>query len=403
MVMFTGYSYPVESIEPSGLIGTSSGKLSVTRQFKLSCKYAESFALRMMGKWRGNGDDEIYDVPEMPAPYPAGQQSLIREFGYFNLLASDFSIRPTDATCFNNASMEGGTFSPRNITDPADLIQMEKYWLEAVSEAAEPANDGSAGDCGCMCIVTIIYTESPCDCWHDIWNDFEGLFLNILANTCVSTERNPSYEMYTLPNRTLYWAELVGDRPDGMSDEDWDALKVDKQLKGDSYAYQIIPKADITVSWHFVPVKYLCFIETHLTEYRGQVNKYAWGSVLNCNLSLDGTEADPDGSSSGSGDVCLYEPETLLFVDYAEDRSRRTTGFIGMDTTTLKLTFKQKRIIRPEQENSVVGWNHLFTDRNRQDQEFSPWQRVGIDVGGGSFADLFPMKDFIDILNPTLP
>jgi hypothetical protein len=211
--------------------------------------------------------------------------------------------------------------------------------------------------------------------------------------------------MLTLPNGNLIWKDL----PSSTEDE-----QIARQLKSDSYAYKIIPKADIIVSWHNVPVRNICAIENHLRNFRGTVNDLAWGDVLQC----DAAPVAPTACGCGQ-----YEPETIMFIDYQEDRSRRTDAFGGnflnsgdpannMNTTTLKLIFKQKRIEIPNSEtysdsngcpddnDEAYGWNHLFFDRNTEDDSPGEWMRVAVD--NATEDPLFPLKSFSDIFYPVL-
>ena len=85
----------------------------------------------------------------------------------------------------------------------------------------------------------------------------------------------------------------------------------------------------------------------------------------------------------------------------------------NMNTTTLKLVFKQKRIERPtptasysdtnpcpDDDDEAYGWNHLFFDRNTEDDSPGEWMRVAVD---NAMEDpLFPLKNFVDIFYPVL-
>lgn len=212
--------------------------------------------------------------------------------------------------------------------------------------------------------------------------------------------------MLTLPNGNLVWRDLPS-----VTDDEQRA----RQLKSDSYAYKIIPKADIIVSWHNVPVRNICAIENHLRNFRGTVNDQSWGDVLQCDA------APEDSAACGCGQ---YEPETIMFIDYQEDRSKRTDAFGGnflvandtannMNTTTLKLIFKQKRIERPtptasysdtdpcpDNDDEAYGWNHLFFDRNTEDDSPGEWMRVAVD--NATEDPLFLLKNFVDIFYPVL-
>jgi hypothetical protein len=386
MGMYDGYDYKVEAILGSGKVSSPSGKLQGVRMFKVPSKYANEFALRMMGKFRGEGA-ENYDYPMMPIHWPLHAVGDPDDRSYFDMVAVGFDITPLDESCFNLINVDTGNHL--DLQYPQSAYYLERYWnAELADSASEGDVDGQSNySCQCFSKVTINYEESPCDCWRNATDTFSNdlFWEELLENTCVSVEKNAAYELYTLPNRNLVWKDL----PAGP----------DRLLKGDSYAYKIIPKADITVLWHFVPVSALCTIESHLAEYRGYVNEEEWGGVLTCQFGLD--------SDSGDTGNCMYEPETLLFVDYDEDRSKRTQGYIGMNTTTLKLHFKQKRVIVTPAADplpaEVVGWNHLFCDRGKGDSTFSEWQRVVVEIGGGNQSDLFPIRPFANLLKPTLP
>jgi hypothetical protein len=311
-----------------------------------------------------------------------------------NLVATGFSIEPLSAACFGN-----NLSTPRApVGDPADINTMALYFDEG---------EGADNSC-CECVVTLTYEENPCDCCgYDNTNGASPTYREwvvneyILPGTCISTERNPSYEMFTLPNGGLSWENL----PAGSAE---------RQLKPDSYAYKIIPKADIIVHWHNVPVRNLCAIENHLRGFRGSVNDQAWGDVLQC------VAAPEDSAACGCGQ---YEPETIMFIDYQEDRSKRTDAFGGnflnagsptnnMNTTTLKLIFKQKRIERPsptasysdtnpcpDNDDEAYGWNHLFLDREGPVDGTGDWMRVVVEATG---EPLFELKNFVDIFYPVL-
>jgi hypothetical protein len=169
----------------------------------------------------------------------------------------------------------------------------------------------------------------------------------------------------------------------------------------------VIPKADIIVHWHNVPINRLCQVETHLMQFRGCVNADTFGEVFTCDY------IDPDSGPEGVG-CSEYESETLLFVDWQEDRSKRTDAFGGMrigdqydnrNTTTLKLFFKQKRVVEPANESNsrsdddverIYGWNHLFLDRETGDDV---WVRVLVESTG---LPLFPLTAFAFIMYPPL-
>jgi hypothetical protein len=83
-----------------------------------------------------------------------------------------------------------------------------------------------------------------------------------------------------------------------------------------------------------------------------------------------------------------------------------------MNTTTLKLIFKQKRIERPsptasysdtnpcpDNDDEAYGWNHLFLDREGPVDGTGDWMRVVVEATG---EPLFELKNFVDIFYPVL-
>jgi hypothetical protein len=401
MSMYNDYDFPVEEILPSVLPSYSSGRVTASRTFSIPCIHAEEFCLRMIGKFYditlGGGSGPF--TPQIPAPYPFNSGGDTG-YGQINIIATSFSIEALSECCFDNTYvLEDETTTASLITDPTSILQQAHFFAILLGEGA--TNDR------CLCKVTINYSENPCDCLA--FNNSDQLWeVNeyVLPGTCLSVERNPAYEMLTLPNGNLIWKDL----PSSTEDE-----QIARQLKSDSYAYKIIPKADIIVHWHNVPVRNMCAIENHLREFRGTVNSQPWGDVLQC-------DAEPEDSAAcGCGQ---YEPETIMFIDYQEDRSQRTDAFGGfsssgdfsaknMNTTTLKLIFKQKRIERPtptasysdtnpcpDNDDEAYGWNHLFFDRNTEDDSPGEWMRVAVD--NATEDPLFPLKNFVDIFYPVL-
>lgn len=372
MTIYNDYYYEVKAIHPSGLVSFESGKAKSTRRFKVPCEYSEDFALRQIGKLYIPGD-----TASLPAPFPFSGSN--KPYGQMHLVASSFNIEPLCVGCFNVRYETEDSDTPP-IEDPVSQYQMERYWHRYP--------DG-LDDSECSCIVTIGYEENPCDCasWDEEAEEWV-VAAGILPNTCISSERNPSYELFTLPNAPLVWSDL----PPGEN----------RRLKSDSYAYKVIPKADIIVSWHNVPVNKLGQIETHLREFRGKVNEHDFGEDLFCDYV----------SSSESPGVIPYEPETIMFIDFQEDRSKRTDAFGGMrvgfsqadntNTTTLKLNFKQKRITQVSGSGSgsseeIVGWNYLFRDTDSGTS--GVWARVQVEA---TSEDLFELKDFTTILYPPV-
>ena len=396
MSMYNDYEFDVIAIDPSGFLNYQSGKASSSLKFKMSCEHAEEFALRQMGKfWTAAAPS-----PVLPVPFPFDEiTDQPRGYGRMNLVATGFSIEPLSAACFGNNLADRAA----SVGDPADINTMALYFDEG---------EGADNSC-CECIVTLTYEENPCDCCgYDNTNNASPTYRqwvahdDILPGTCVSVERNPAYEMVTLPSANLVWKDL----PSSTVDE-----QASRQLRSDSYAYRIIPKADIIASWHNVPVRNLCAIENHLKRFRGSVNDLAWGDVLQC----DAAPVAPTACGCGQ-----YEPETIMFIDFQEDRSKRTDSFGGnflvagdttnnMNTTTLKLIFKQKRVEKPtptasysdsddcpDDNDEAYGWNHLMFDRDSDDTFGAEWMRVSVD--NEEESPLFPLKSFSDIFYPVL-
>ena len=391
--MYNDYNFKVEGVHPSGIPNYQSGHATATRKFKVEARKAEEFAIRQLGKFY----TATSRYPVLPAPFPFDDSlGLSLRRGRLNLVATGFTIEPLSTCCFNNNGD-----SETGIEKTTDIDQMEVYFDTSEGPPAEedPANP-ELDNTQCIATVTIFYEENICDCaiFNNTTEEWE-VNDDLLPGTCLSVERNPSYEMYTLPNGNLVWEDL----PTGT-----DAENAARRLKAETYAFKIIPKSDIIVWWHNVPVSRLCTIETHLAKFRGCVNDLAWGSVLQCDRL-------PDEGSVSCG-CHEYEPETILFIDWQEDRSKRTDAFGGMsdspeynmNTTTLKLMFKQKRIEKdttasysdsdecPDENDIVYGWNHLFLDRETGLDE---WMRVVVETTG---QPIFPLKSFTNIMYPDL-
>jgi hypothetical protein len=409
MSIYNDYEFDVLEVHPSGLLSYQSGKATTSRKFKMSCEYAEEFVLRQLGKFWSAATPYTtppfagYPSPVLPVPFPFdSSEGQIKRHGRMNLVAAAFSIEPLSAACFGNNLIE----DEYNVTNPAKLSQMAMYFDPTPDPVEFPDAEPVDNSC-CECAVTITYEENPCDCCGYNTTDHEWVVDQyILPGTCLSVERNPAYEMVTLPSANLVWRDMPSSTPDEQ---------VRRQLRSDSYAYRIIPKADIIVSWHNVPVRNICAIENHLRNFRGSVNDQAWGDVLSCDA------APTDSVACGCGQ---YEPETILFVDFQEDRSKRTDAFGGnylistdtannMNTTTLKLIFKQKRVERPtptasysdsddcpDDNDEAYGWNHLMFDRDSDDTFGAEWMRVAVD--NATEDPLFPIKNFVDIFYPVL-
>lgn len=398
MSMYDEYTFEVKEILPSILPSFQSGKVTATRTFSVPCENAEEFCLRMIGKYYDLEADTF--MPQIPAPYPFSSSGNGGTFGLgqINLIATAFTIEGLCPPCFTNDYLvEGDEETVHNlITDPTSLAQQGKFWKPDFQ--LEPTEDNSQ----CQCKVTISYSENPCDCvaFDNASNSWQAHEF-ILPGTCVSVERNPAYEMFTLPNGGLAWEGL----PAGSAE---------RQLKADTYAYKVIPKADIIVHWHNVPVRHLCAIENHLRQFRGSVNSVPFGDAFSCDAAAENPAA------CGCGQ---YEPETIMFIDFQEDRSQRTDAFGGfsssssfsaknMNTTTLKLIFKQKRIEKlssasgsysdsddcPDNNDEAYGWNHLFLDREGE-ADAGEWMRVIVEATG---EPLFPLKSFNTIFYPLL-
>lgn len=382
--MTAGYLFDVVAEHPdgasSGVPSYTGGQATAVRSFLVSCDNAQEFALRQIGKFYREG---VYTVPQLPAEFPRTNMHAPNSFPWlseqqFYLVASSFEIRPASGCCFNNefsASRVDPKLKPVCITDPENIEQMERYYgIVLVNGSLERADNNE-----CKCIVRINYTERPWDCDHES-------VTQLLPNTAIAVERNSAYEMYTLPNRNLYWDDINR-----------------QQLKGDTYAYIVVPRADVLVYWYNVPVKYLCAIEAHLANYRGTVNKSKFNLLANCVCA----SAEGDCGASGTGDdLCGYEEETMLFVDFSERREDRTRAFGVMNTTTLVLEFKHKRVpIDVDDETgkvlSVGGHNHLWSDKEVHSTNLGCWTRVDQKFGN-SYKPLFPPQNWDKIMDPDV-
>jgi hypothetical protein len=377
MSMVNGYSYKVQAVAPSNRLQYAGSGVATERNFIVACAYAQDFALRMLGKLYVPG---LYETPVLPAKYPMGSvfDNPAVYTSRVKMRAATFNIEPFNECCFTGVyelEREDDTVISKDITDPEFLLELERNFPIELQEGGS-GNYLVGGTCACLCKVTIGYVEQPWDCaYPDV---------DVLANTALSIERSAGYEMFTLPNRNLRWADIVAD------DE------VDAQLKGDTYASIIVPKSDITVTWHNVPVKRLCEIEAHLTKFRGCVNKCDFTLLSQC--LCDATDTESESCDSTVVEACQFEAETVLFIDWSEDKQARTRGFYKMDTTNLTLHFKQKRA--PFAANGVAGWNHLYLDRSGSGAlAAEPWQRVVVERGDNSDEPLFKMKNFDNIFN----
>lgn len=360
VTMYNDYSSSavrLKAAHPSGLVTVSNGKPQATRKFILKCKYANEIGLRMIGKYF---DEEVsaHQVPWLPASFP-------QEIGglgglHYQMYVTGYTITPFDEACFTGRyNNEGSDTAIYIITDPEEPNQMERYFpIDGVDTPTVEEPDlepDLTGTCDCNCILTVQYGELPFDF---TWECSE----NLMQHTAITVEKNSGYEMFTLPRRNLRWDGIAG---------------VDGQLKSESNATVIIPKSDIVVTWHNIPTFMLATIENILAGYRGRVNSLAFN--FGCT-----TENPRSG----------YAPETLLFIDWDEDRSRRTFSFPGMDTTSLKLMFKEKSVIDGA---STYGWNHFLRDRGDSTTP-AVWHRVKIDSTGVDPVDLYPTTDFTNIM-----
>lgn len=390
--------FPIKAIHPSGIVQYQSGQATSTRSFSVRCHQAQELGLRALGKFYKLGE---FETPNLPAEFPT---ELTDRIGYvpqqMQLVASGFEIAPLSACCFNNYKVDEVddqlVLKDQCIESLTSNATLERYYIREVDpDEGESGIDNSKE---CMCQINISYTERPWDCTYLDLEDTdppegEPGFL-ILEHTAIATERSSGYEMYTMPNRNLVWAD-VADGPD-------------KMLKGDTYATFMVPTADITVTWFNVPVKHLCAIETHLAKFRGTVNKDPFDLLTKCICADPYSCEEGTGSSTPPAGVasedCSYEPETVMFMDWQEERSQRTRAFAPMDTTTLTLRFKQKRIAVDTNEDGEVdlicGWNHLLCDRETNTNSGSPWQRVKVKLP--TEKDLFLKTDWKYLLRPTV-
>ena len=387
--------FPIKAIHPSGIVQYQSGQATAQRSFVCKCHQSQELGLRALGKFYKEGE---FETPNMPADFPIEGSGIVgRVPQQMRLVATAFEIVPLSACCFNNyhvAETDGDLKLEDQCIENLTLAStLERYYIREVDPP-----EGSSGidnDAECMCQVNVTYSERPWDCTYFELSDpeVEGGYL-LLEYTAIATERSSGYEMYTMPNRNLVWAD-VADGPD-------------KMLKGDTYATFMVPTADITVTWFNVPVKHLCAIETHLAKFRGTVNKDPFDLLTKCICADPYSCEEGTGSSTPPAGVasedCSYEPETVMFMDWQEERSQRTRAFAPMDTTTLTLRFKQKRIAVDTNEDGEVdlicGWNHLLCDRETNTNSGSPWQRVKVKLP--TEKDLFLKTDWKYLLRPTV-
>lgn len=380
------YTYPVREVAPQIKPSITGLNASAERSFIVPCEYAQDFGLRALGKLYEPG---TYDLPELPVEYPidtydnASSLWLTPYPQRLRLRASGFRIDPVSDNCFNNQFVDRTqtpiAIAEGTVEDLGSVFQLAKHWKMQLGEG--PHGYESSGDGCCECIVTVQYQEPW---WQCLWDDAVGTTtaaadLPWLQETALRIDRVASYELYTRPSRSLVW--------DGKA-------APDNHLGPDSHAVVVIPSAEITVEWHNVPVQKLCSIEGHLNCFRNTVNDTTLDLFGKCACSQS-VLVDSDCTSAGA--ACQYEPETLLFVDYAEDKNQRTNIFGPMDTTTLVLTFKHKRIATKLTDNPpvIVGHNHLLYDKTTDNTE-DDWRRVKVKMGAGS-TDMFTRKEFSKI------
>jgi len=372
--MCSSYTFDVDAMPSPQLPQYSGGRVTASRVFRVPCQYAEEFALRQIGKYHGNG---LFSLPQLPAKYPTDLYAeTAPPYRQLNLVATSFSISQISTGNFNSHYMtpEQGDRLVSCIKDPESPVQMEKnfnYQFVYDDEQMDPPQIEESSQCECIATVQIDYEQPPWHCTGPT-SEVDEPSIDIMPETAISIEKTPGYELYTLPNRTLQWKNLTtGDRA----------------LQGNSYATILIPKRDITIDWYNVPISKLCKIEERLNDLRGTVNDEEF-SLLNSCLCLEANEEECGGSEP----VCGFEKDTLMFVDWSEERQFRTTAFRKMNTTMLRLQFKQKRVYAGG-DPEYVGWNHLFCDRFTDSVEFPAWQEVEVKLGSGT-QPLYIRKNF---------
>jgi len=393
--------YKVVEVAPQSPPSVTGLQASAERRFKLPCQYVQDFGLRALGKLYETG---TYDFPELPVEYPhsnnpMGQQNPNGWADSYpqrlKLRAVGFRQEPTSDYCFNRDILDRGAIVPAILTKLNEVIEMAHYWK--VSETTDPESGlpVAVEDNCCECVVSIQYQEQW---WHCLWSDAiktgNSEYQEWLDETAFKVDRVASYELYTRPNRALVW----GDKLDAGELDEPDAI-----LGPDTHAVTVIPSAEVTVEWHNIPVSKLCVMETHLSKFRNKVNCTLMPFFNQCNCAQTSFKlGDPPEDCSAAATDCQYEAETMLFVDFAEDKSRRTTCFGPMDTTTLILTFKHKRIAKG---SDVYGHNHLLYDKSLGGADESEWQRVRTMSAGVTIGDLFEKVEMnkmftMEILTP---
>lgn len=384
----------VTPIEPSGVPQYTGGRMTATRQFAVACTRAEELGLRAIGKWRSRNNTLIFNEPQLPSYYPFstpdtsnGGTFLDERPWPFRMIAVGFSIQPLSKCCFNSIHFDRTSpgiplYAVKNLQDPTEA---ERYY-PVVWDSENERLEADMSDDACKCLVTIQYEEPPWDCTGPD-DDATTPNVDIMGHTAIGVERNAGFELYTLPNRNLIWADYSGSA---------------NQLKGDSYATLIVPTADITVTWYNIPLTKLCEIETHLSKFRNTVNctEFTLLSECLCRASEDESCSESDSSQSS----CKFEPETVLFVDWDEAKEFRTRGFRMMDTTALRLVFKQKRIVNSVSLTDpveIVGWNHLYLDASDSTPLKGSWRRVARKYDDIPLQPLYFQKNFNNMFDPT--
>ena len=333
------------------------GSMTASRSFRVPCRNAQEFAFRQMGRYYEAG---LYEDPWLPAEFPWDADDNTE---MPRMVAIGFDITPVAECCFHAGLSE----ETQSLVNTESWSTMERYYYTD-AEVGEGASNSE-----CDCLVRIDYANPP---WNCVDTDFE--IGTLLQHTAIRVRRTSGYELFTVPTRSLVWDDL----PDGA----------DKQLKGDSNATILIPKADISIEWFNIPTRYLCQVGSHLDAFRNTVNQEVFGDFLDC---------ESYSETSGSAATCNdYEAETMLFVDWEEIEQYRTNCFRFMDSTAIRIRIKQKRIVDPV-DSAVKGWNHLYSDRTRGDTPTGKWMRVK-QQGVGAATDLFKIQSWANLLNPTL-
>lgn len=365
--------YTVKEVAPQTPPSVTGLQSSAERRFKLPCQWAQDFGLRALGKLYEQG---TYDLPELPVDYPLSTYGVTGwDESYpqrLKLRAVGFRVESPSDYCFNNDIYNRSTEEPEPavIEEIRSPFTLARHWKMSDTLGPESLPVAISDNC-CECVVSIQYEEQW---WHCLWSDAvnrEGA-PSWLGETAFKVDRVSSYELYTRPSRPLIWEGETG---------------TNQRLGPDSHAVTIIPSTEITVEWHNIPVSKLCELEGHLNQYRQTVNCSEVTFFRHCNCAQTSAynvtcDEEPEN--------CQYEADTLLFVDYAEDKNRRTAQFGPMDTTTLVLTFKHKRIRTGLDE--IVGHNHLLYDKTTSNED-DDWKKVHVQMGTGN-VDLFAGKDF---------